>query len=154
MAAVSSVQGQSVTARQAWEEAAAVYSQLLKRIEANPQAQDQLTVVLNQLQTVQQQAGHYSQAIEACRRLLELRKSSFGDEHPLTIAAKSDLGALYGATGNFESALPLLTAALQYWQQHNPPANLKWGPGIERSGGCRTRCRFIQRRTIAFRESP
>ncbi|HEY2761046.1 MAG TPA: tetratricopeptide repeat protein, partial [Pirellulales bacterium] len=130
IAAVSSTEGQAVVARQAWEDAAAVYSQLLKRLESNPQAQDQLAQVLNQLQMVQQQAGHYSQAVEACRRLLDLRKNSLADEHPLTIAAKSDLGALYGATGNFELAIPLLTSALQYWQQHNPPANLKWARAL------------------------
>ena len=53
------------------------------------------------------------------------RLASLGKDHPLTIAAKADLGALYGQMEKFEDARPLLQAACEFWSDRKPPAPLQ-----------------------------
>jgi CHAT domain-containing protein len=125
MAAVYSAQGVSAEARHAWEAAAAIYIKAINRLEQSTDSPMEIAAVLNQLQIVSGQAGRYQDAIDAARRLLAIRQKTLGEEHPSTIAAKSDLGALYGAAQLYESAAPLLKDAAAYWQKHNPPAPLQ-----------------------------
>jgi CHAT domain-containing protein/tetratricopeptide (TPR) repeat protein len=125
MAAIYLAQGAESEARKHWDEAAAIYGKVLKKVENQPDSQAQAMTLLNQLQIVDQQAGRFPEAIEACRQLLDLRQKSLGDEHPLTIAAKSDLGALYGACEYYDLAKPFLTDTVKYWQRRTPAAPLQ-----------------------------
>ena len=68
--------------------------------------------LLNQLSTTYQQMGQYRDAIPIAKRLANMRQQRLGDEHPLTIMAEGNLGALYGLIDNFEAARPLLAGRL------------------------------------------
>ncbi|HEY2762035.1 MAG TPA: tetratricopeptide repeat protein, partial [Pirellulales bacterium] len=125
MAAVYKAQGLETEARDHYDQAAAIYAKIIEQAEKLPDSQVAIMGLLNQLQIVQQQAGHYQDAIHSGRHLVELRQRTLGAEHPLTFAAKSDLGALYGAVQYYDLAKPLLTEALSYWQKHTPPAPLQ-----------------------------
>jgi len=125
MAAVYKAQGLETEARDHWDQAAAIYAKAIEQAEKLPDSQVPVMGLLNQLQIVQQQARHYPEAIQSGRRLLELREKTLGQEHPLTFAAKSDLGAVYSAAQYYDLAKPLLTDALAYWQKHTPPAPLQ-----------------------------
>jgi CHAT domain-containing protein/tetratricopeptide (TPR) repeat protein len=124
-AAVYSAQGVSAEARRAWEAAAVIYTKAINRLAQSSDSPMEMAAVLNQLQIVSGQAGHYQDAVDSARRLLEIRQKTLGEEHPSTIAVKSDLGALYGAAQLYESAAPLLRDAAAYWQKRNPPAPLQ-----------------------------
>ncbi len=121
MAAIYKALGNDTEAGRKWEQASIIYSKAINRAENSGDAQGQLMGLLDQLQKVEQQAGHYQVAIQVCTRLLDLRKTMLGDQHPFTTNAKSDLGALYGASQNYEKARPLLTEVVKYWEKHVPP---------------------------------
>ena len=125
MAAVYKAQSLETEARDHFGQAADIYSNAVDQAAKLPDSQATLMGLLNQLQIVQQQAGHYQDAIQSGRHLVELRQKTLGAEHPLTVAAKSDLGALYGAVQYYDLAKPLLSESLSYWQKHTPPAPLQ-----------------------------
>ncbi|HEY2880817.1 MAG TPA: tetratricopeptide repeat protein, partial [Pirellulales bacterium] len=125
LAMVLNAQGLQTEAQKQFDSAAAIYLKVLAQLETATDSVAGMMTVLNQLQLIQQQAGHYPEAIAACRKLLELRQKMLGDEHPLTVAAKSDLGALYGACEYYDLALPRLTEALNYWKNRKPAAPLQ-----------------------------
>jgi CHAT domain-containing protein/tetratricopeptide (TPR) repeat protein len=158
-AAVYSAQGVSAEARRNWEAAATIYTKVLSRLEQSPDSPMEVGTVLNQLQIVSGQAGHYQDAIDAARRLVEIRQKTLGEEHPSTIAAKSDLGALYGAAQLYESAAPLLRDAAAYWQKHNPPAPLQLARAlndlavVERGVGSLSEAQSLLEKTLELRKA-
>ena len=123
LAAALNVQGFREEARQNWRQAASLYSQLLTQAEQDKDARAVMEL-LRRIQGVYQQTGQYLEAIAANRRLLAILEQRFGEEHPLTCTAKSDLGGLYGAVQYYDTARPLLVDALQSWRNRNPPAPL------------------------------
>jgi CHAT domain-containing protein len=125
LAAVYEAQGLQSEARKRWEMAAAIDAQKLRPIQKNPNCRAQAMDLLNSMQIALRQSQHYREAVDACQDLLAARQAALGDAHPLTIAAKADLGALYGQMENYEAAQPLLKAAYDYWTDRKPPAPLQ-----------------------------
>ncbi len=122
LASVQQAEGFVSAAKQSWGHAAAIYSAALAKADRAENNTAAVMGLLNQLNTTYQQMGQYREAIPIAQRLANMRQQRLGDEHPLTILAEGNLGALYGLIDNFEAARPLMAAALQFWRRHNPPA--------------------------------
>jgi CHAT domain-containing protein/tetratricopeptide (TPR) repeat protein len=122
LASVQQAEGFLSDAKQSWGDAAAIYAAALAKAGRAENYNPAVMSLLSQLGTTYQQMGQYREAIPVAQRLVKLRQERLGDEHPLTILAEGNLGALYGLVENFEQARPLLTTAVTFWRRHNPPA--------------------------------
>jgi CHAT domain-containing protein/tetratricopeptide (TPR) repeat protein len=112
MARIYSEQGNDSEAGRRWEQASYIYRELLQQAAKAGDLKAESMKWLDNLVIVERESGHYQPAIDACLRLIELRKKLFGDDHPLTSATHSDLGELYGAMGNLDLARRHLEQAL------------------------------------------
>jgi len=146
LAEVLQAQGHLPEAKRHWQAAAAIYTKALAKAERADNNAAAVMTLLAQLESVAQQMGQLQDAIAAGKRLLELREKRLGGDHPLVWAARSDLGALYGAVQYFEQAKPLLAGALDYWRRHNPPAPAQLARALNDLG-------VVQRATGSFSEA-
>ncbi len=119
---VFEAEGLATEAKRQWRLAAGIYAGLLVKADREQSPAPVVMNLLAQLQMAQQQSGDYRAAIDTDRRLLKLREDRLGKNHPLAVAVRSDLGALLGASENYESAQPLLAEVLAYWRHHAPAA--------------------------------
>ena len=125
LATVLEAQGLATQAKQRWREAAAIAAAALAQADRESALAPEVMNLLTQLQITYQHAGQFRHAIDAARRLLTLREQRLGKLHPLTVAVRSDLGALYGADEDYESAKPLLVESLDFWRRRDPPAPIQ-----------------------------
>jgi CHAT domain-containing protein/tetratricopeptide (TPR) repeat protein len=158
MAAIYNAKGQETEARAKWTEAATAYQHALEQTDRLSYASPQKMYLLNQLQIVNRQLGNYADAVDACKLLLDLRHATLGEDHRLTIAAKSDLGALYGALELYEPARPLLVDAVAYWRARKPAVTLQLARAvndlafIERGLGSFNEAKALFEEAVALRE--
>ncbi len=125
LAAIVEIQGLASQAKQHWSEAAAIYAAALQKADRDSSPAPAVMKLLAQLQNAYRQSGQFRSAIDVAQRLLKLSEQRLGKDHPQTVAIRSDLGALYGANEDYESAKPLLVESLAYWRRHDPPAPLQ-----------------------------
>ncbi len=131
LAAVYDAIGSQSEARKQWEMAAAIDADRLRHLRTAPAENAQIMELLNSLQQALRQSQHFREAVDACQDLLKLRQASLGETHPLTIAAKADLGALYGQMEYYEAARPLLEATYNYWAKRTTTRPAAIGAGVE-----------------------
>ena len=107
VAAVYDAQGLQLKARGEWEMAAAIYARQLKPIERSLDHRAEAMDLLDSLQRTLRQAERFSDALAYGKELLTRRSTSLGDDHPLTINAKSDLGACMVKCKTTSAAAPV-----------------------------------------------
>ncbi len=94
IAAIYKAQGNDPQSKAKCDEAAEIYRKLIQQIDKAPHGGPLKSILLDQLQIVDQQAGRNKDAIAACEDLLALRRQLFGEKHRLTYDVKSNLGAV------------------------------------------------------------
>ena len=157
LASVQQAEGFSSDAKQSWGQAAAIYTGALAKAERAENNASTMMGLLSQLGAAYQQMGQYRDAIPIARRLLSMRQERFGGEHPLTIMAGANLGALFGLVEDFDEAKPLLATALSFWRRHNPPAPNQLAQAlndlgvVERSTGSFPQARKLFEEALALR---
>jgi tetratricopeptide (TPR) repeat protein len=67
---------------------------------------------LNQLQDTFYKQGKYTEGIEPCRKVMEIRSELLGEDHPGYAASMHNLAWLYQAMGDYAKAEPLYRHAL------------------------------------------
>ncbi len=157
LAGVLQSEGHQAEAKKHWQAAAAIYAKAVAKAERSENNAPAVMTLLSQLEAVDQQMGQFQDAIAAGKRLLELREKRLGSDHPLVWAARSDLGALYGAVQYYEQAKPLLIGALDYWRRHNPAAPTQLARAlndlgvVERATGSFTEAQKLFEESLAIR---
>ena len=151
LAAIAEVQGLASQAKQHWREAAAIYAAALQKADREPSPASAVMSLLvrncrNRLSAVGMQYRARGDC-DGAQRLLKLSEQRLGKDHPQTVAIRSDLGALYGANEDYESAKPLLVESLAFWRRHDPPAPIQLAARAQRFGSRRTGGRGLVRRS-------
>ena len=76
---------------------------------------------LANLAALQEAEGHYKQALETWRKVLEIRRKLFGSNHPIIAETIQAIAKLHIASGAFSDALPLQRQALRIYEQSLGP---------------------------------
>lgn len=99
----------------AYTDAAEYYRQAIQLVpEAKP---EDLANYLNLLGETLINAGEYSQSEDPLKKALNLRKTSFGEEHPSVAQSYNNLGTLYLYLGKYQEVKPYLERALTIWRK-------------------------------------
>jgi CHAT domain-containing protein/tetratricopeptide (TPR) repeat protein len=122
LALVLAHRGDQQQARQQWQEAAAIYQQLLDRRTRHRDDAEQRSGYLAKLEAIFEQLNQWPDAIRVGQQLLKLRSQTWLPDDPKLWRIKLTLGGLYLRASDSEKARPLLADSLVYWRGRNPLA--------------------------------
>ena len=85
----------------------------------------QVAESMNNLATVLQELGEYSDALDLYRRALEIERGSLGRSHPAVAQSLNNIGSLYLDTGSYAEAASYLEGALGIRRKRLPANHLR-----------------------------
>ena len=112
-------------ARHRFEQTAQLYQALVTATESEKQQFKTIIGYKTQQRRAYLAAGKSQAAVKVADDIYDRVRQQFGDEHRLTINAKSELGSLHALSGHYAEAKPHLREVVAFWRKHQPIDELK-----------------------------
>lgn len=155
LAAAEQKAGNTDAARQRYRVIVKLSSKILRKGNRATKSEESM-VALRQLLTAYRRLGDFERASVVGQKLLQELRGQKVDPETVVII-QSELGAIQGRLGEYESARPLLTESLMYWRNKQPVDAMQLSrslnnlAAIEQAIGSRQRAESLFREALQLR---